>query len=194
VKFTETGFVRLSVQNAQAESGRVKLVLLVEDTGIGIEPEKQLKLFDAFTQGDQATNRKYGGTGLGLSISHKLTSLMEGQISVESEPGIGSKFRLELELPRIENEPSLGERRLEDVRILILDQSVECGRVLERLCHYLGMRTGRLSDKELVLSELIRAAKSGDPYRITILDPVTVSCWGRPSVICLRCKACICWR
>ncbi|MEN8168024.1 MAG: PAS domain-containing protein, partial [Pseudomonadota bacterium] len=170
VKFTETGYVHLSVQYAHAGNDRVKLVLLVEDTGIGIEPGKRLTLFDAFTQADQATTRKYGGTGLGLSISHKLISLMQGQISVASEPGMGSTFRLELELPQTDIELPLGERRLEGVKILILDQSVECGRVLERLFNYLGMRTRRLSEKELVLAELIEAAQSGDPYRVTILD------------------------
>jgi signal transduction histidine kinase len=72
------------------------LVVNVKDTGIGISPEQRAKLFQPFTQGDASTTRKYGGTGLGLATSRKMCRLMGGDISVESELGKGSNFKMRL--------------------------------------------------------------------------------------------------
>jgi PAS domain S-box-containing protein len=92
IKFTAHGEVELSVQKAQEESGEVGLSFSVRDTGIGIAPEKQQLIFEAFSQGDGSTTRKYGGTGLGLSICERLTELMGGRMWLESEVGRGSIF------------------------------------------------------------------------------------------------------
>lgn len=91
IKFTHSGFVRIE---ARAENvGRsVRLVFVVADTGIGIDPEAQARIFDKFTQADSSTTRTYGGTGLGLSISRHLVDLMGGSIRVSSTPGHGSTF------------------------------------------------------------------------------------------------------
>jgi signal transduction histidine kinase len=94
-KFTREGDVWVAVRREPAEPVDW-LVVNVRDTGIGISPEQQAKLFRAFTQADASTTRKYGGTGLGLAISRKLCRLMGGDISVESELGIGSNFEMRL--------------------------------------------------------------------------------------------------
>jgi signal transduction histidine kinase len=94
-KFTSDGEVRVAVRCEQAEAD-AWLVVNVKDTGIGISPEQQAKLFRAFTQADASTTRKYGGTGLGLAISRKMCRLMGGDISVESELGKGSNFEMRL--------------------------------------------------------------------------------------------------
>ena len=93
IKFTEQGEVVLSVQ-LLTHVGEAQLRFTVTDTGIGISPEKQAAIFEAFKQADGSMTRKYGGTGLGLTISSRLVELMGGRIWVESELGEGSRFTL----------------------------------------------------------------------------------------------------
>ena len=92
IKFTEQGNVALSVSLDQWKGEEGVLHFSVHDTGIGIPPEKQEKVFRVFEQADTSTTRQYGGTGLGLPISAKIVQLMGGQICVESTPGVGSTF------------------------------------------------------------------------------------------------------
>jgi len=94
-KFTEGGRIAIKVQRQQRDD-QLRVIFRVCDTGIGISAEQQAKLFEAFMQVDAGTTRKYGGTGLGLAISRQLAEMMDGSISVQSEPGKGSTFILEL--------------------------------------------------------------------------------------------------
>jgi signal transduction histidine kinase/ActR/RegA family two-component response regulator len=99
VKFTETGHVLVRVMGEPVENGQVTLVVAVEDTGIGIAPEKQADVFGEFNQVEDQANRKYEGTGLGLAITHKLVRMMGGDIWVDSELGQGATFAFRLTLP-----------------------------------------------------------------------------------------------
>jgi two-component system, sensor histidine kinase and response regulator len=92
VKFTEEGEIHISVSARPAHGDRVELRFQVEDTGIGLSPEQQAKLFRPFAQADGSTTRRFGGTGLGLAICARLVKMMAGTIGVESEPGRGSRF------------------------------------------------------------------------------------------------------
>ena len=98
VKFTDTGHVKIIVQGRHRAADIDEVTLIVEDTGIGIAPEQQEGIFAKFVQADSSINRKYGGTGLGLAITKALTEILGGEISVESEPGKGSRFLLRFPL------------------------------------------------------------------------------------------------
>ena len=96
VKFTASGSVVLSVRQTDCDDTRAKLRFDVKDTGIGIAPEQRAHIFDPFTQADNSTTRRFGGTGLGLAIVRRLVDMMGGALSLESQPGRGSIFSVEL--------------------------------------------------------------------------------------------------
>ncbi len=96
LKFTETGFISMIVQAQERPDDKIEFLFQIQDTGIGIQPEALKRIFDAFTQADGTTTRRYGGTGLGLSICKQITRLMGGDIKVESQPGVGSTFSFKL--------------------------------------------------------------------------------------------------
>jgi signal transduction histidine kinase len=99
-KFTRQGRITLTVATATVD-GQPGLSLVVTDTGVGMTPEQSAKIFDPFTQADVTTTRKYGGTGLGLALVSRFCQMMHGDVSVESQPGVGSRFivRLPREVP-----------------------------------------------------------------------------------------------
>jgi signal transduction histidine kinase/CheY-like chemotaxis protein/HPt (histidine-containing phosphotransfer) domain-containing protein len=135
-KFTDAGEVRVTVQPGTQDAGGVRLQFAVRDTGIGMTPEQCSRLFQAFTQADTSTTRRFGGTGLGLSISQRLVEAMGGQITVESAPGHGSTFRFEVclglgaeqDLAAASAVPAL---RFDGRRILVVDDN-ETNRIIAR--------------------------------------------------------------
>nr|WP_241399971.1 ATP-binding protein [Clostridium beijerinckii] len=100
VKFTESGFVIIKVRKINKSKNQYEIQFVVEDVGIGISRDEMQHLFKSFSQVDGSITRKYGGTGLGLSISKKLVELMGGNIEVESEKGVGSKFYFAIKLEK----------------------------------------------------------------------------------------------
>ncbi|HVZ46225.1 MAG TPA: response regulator [Ramlibacter sp.] len=153
VKFTDKGEVAVHVKLASHEvEGRVKLEFRVTDTGIGIAPDRAASLFEAFTQADASTTRKYGGTGLGLAICKRLVELMGGQIGVESEPGRGSTFWFTMTAKVTELAPSFSpadSSRLKDVNVLVVDDHATNVRVLTRQLQLWGLQvTSAASGRE----------------------------------------------
>ncbi len=106
LKFTARGEVGLAVRMRDQQGGRVRLEFSVRDTGIGMSAEQMGRLFQAFTQADSSATRRFGGTGLGLSICENLVGLMGGTIRVESQPGVGSRFIVDLWLERAAAAPA----------------------------------------------------------------------------------------
>jgi two-component system sensor histidine kinase/response regulator len=132
IKFTESGRISLRVRLLATTEDEVRLGFEVEDTGMGIEPEARGRLFSAFEQADNSTTRKYGGSGLGLAITQHLAALMEGEVGVESTPGVGSRFWFTARLKRgaetaaASHGPSLDaeaeiRRRFSGRRVLVAD-------------------------------------------------------------------------
>jgi signal transduction histidine kinase/ligand-binding sensor domain-containing protein/ActR/RegA family two-component response regulator len=105
IKFTEQGGIVVSLTAEEREENRVDLLMAVSDTGIGIDPDKTSVIFKAFEQSDGSTTRRYGGTGLGLAICTKLSAIMGGQIWVDSTPGKGSTFYVQLSLGKCASAP-----------------------------------------------------------------------------------------
>jgi signal transduction histidine kinase len=100
-KFTRDGAIALEV-SPRTLDGTPSVEFTVSDTGVGMTPEQAASIFDPFTQADVTTARKYGGTGLGLAIVARFCQLMGGQVSVESEPGVGSRFTVRLPVAVLE--------------------------------------------------------------------------------------------
>ncbi|WP_334161746.1 ATP-binding protein [Phenylobacterium sp.] len=127
LKFTEHGRVSLTVRPAPAADGEGAVEILVADTGPGMTAEQVSRLFRPYSQADASTARKFGGTGLGLSICRRLSSMMGGDIGVESEPGRGSTFRVWLPLPAAESRPvdtqEAASTELPPLRVLVTDDN-----------------------------------------------------------------------
>jgi PAS domain S-box-containing protein len=111
LKFTEAGGVTVRASTAPLGGGRTRVTLAVEDTGIGIDEEHRVRLFQPFAQADSSTTRRFGGTGLGLSIVRRLAELMGGEIAVESTPGKGSTFFVYLTFDAAPQDAVLAELR-----------------------------------------------------------------------------------
>ena len=172
VKFTDQGEVALHLEKLEETLTDALLRFSVRDTGIGIAPEVQERLFSSFTQADMSTTRKYGGTGLGLAISQKLTHMMEGAIGIDSVPGEGSTFWF---TARLEKQSAVGQslsvpKELEGVRLLIVDDNESSREILRSLTAGWEMRPDEAARGREALERLKTAAAQGDPYRIVLLD------------------------
>ncbi|MDR3563441.1 MAG: response regulator [Negativicutes bacterium] len=132
IKFTERGYVSISVDGARQTANLAKISLVVEDTGIGIARENIEGIFNSFAQLEEFSTRRFQGAGLGLAISRTLVELMEGQITVDSELGRGSRFTVEIPLPLVETS---GGREAACFRKVMVVAAAGLGR--ETLCRYL---------------------------------------------------------
>jgi signal transduction histidine kinase/DNA-binding response OmpR family regulator len=173
IKFTEHGEVVLRVEAESRGDDNAHLRFSVTDTGIGISPEKQAVIFEAFSQADSSTTRRYGGTGLGLAISAQLVELMGGRISVESQLGRGSTFqfavRFEVQPPGIEK-PLAGWRTLTDLPVLIVDDNATNRRILEEVFINWRMCPVAVEGGASALATLERSLGADQPFAVVLLD------------------------
>jgi len=171
VKFTDRGEVIVRVTKENNPGPECLLRFAVADSGIGIPLEAQQRIFDAFSQADGSTTRRYGGTGLGLAISKQLVQMMKGQIGVESAPGTGSTFWFTAEFgTQTGATPGCDTHNLEDLRVLIVEDNATNRAMLDNQISSWGMRNRSLETGEEALHVLRNAAEFKDPYRIAILD------------------------
>jgi len=172
VKFTLQGGIEVLVQGEERTDGP-HVRFEVRDTGIGISPQAQRRLFQSFSQADDSMTRKFGGTGLGLAISKQIVELMGGAIGVASTEGGGSTFWFSLPLRRAEtaeNPPTVPPPDPHDLRVLAVDDSALDRDVLQRYFTSWGMRGDTAADADSALRLIAAAQAGGDPYDMLLID------------------------
>ena len=170
IKFTEHGEVGLSVAVDSLTEEAVGLHLVVRDTGVGIPLEKQKVIFEAFSQADGSTARKFGGTGLGLTISSRLVEMMGGRIWVESAPGQGSAFHFTAMLrhgAELVKTPEIGLPALAGLSVLVVDDNATNRRILEEMLTRWGTRP-TLAATGLAALQCLKEAER--PFSLILTD------------------------
>ncbi|MBK9305809.1 MAG: response regulator [Nitrospira sp.] len=172
VKFTDRGEVTLQAYLEEELPESTVIRFEVTDSGIGISPNTQAKLFRPFVQADSSTTRKFGGTGLGLSISKQLVELMGGMIGVRSTEGRGSTFWCTARLLKQADSPRaiLPMGDLTGKRILIVDDNESNRLILHHLVSGWGMADDLAEDADSALRRISEATQRGTPYDLAILD------------------------
>ena len=172
VKFTDSGEIVVSTQVVWQDQERLTLKFSVSDTGIGLSEEQIARLFQAFSQADTSTTRKYGGTGLGLAISQRLVNMMGGEISVESQPDQGSSFSFTATfgLGREKGEERLvPSPDLRGLKVLVVDDNATSRDILQTILESFSFQVVLASSGEEGLAEL-EAAPRDEPFELVLMD------------------------
>ena len=179
VKFTDEGEVVVRATVDAEIDGAVVVRLEITDTGIGLTPEEQTRVFESFTQSEASITRQYGGTGLGLTISRQLVELMGGEIGVESRPGEGSRFWFTIRVGRAPEHrvaDPLAPHSLQGLRALVVDDNASSRGALTEALGEWGVRADAADGASEALRMLHDAAHRSDPYDVAVIDfamPVT---------------------
>ena len=176
VKFTEHGEVSVHVDMVEMDDQHAVLRFLVRDSGIGINEEQQARLFQAFSQADSSTTRRYGGTGLGLVICSRLAALMGGTIGVTSQPGVGSDFYFTAGFARASQPPPQDDvylqcaMALRDLRLLVIDDSTLSRNSLRIHAENFGWICETAADFAEGMAMIERMAEARTPFSVVMLD------------------------
>nr|MBF0425940.1 response regulator [Magnetococcales bacterium] len=174
VKFTASGEVVVTVATEEVTGKTVCLRFTVADTGIGLDTGQISKLFRPFTQADTSTTRRYGGTGLGLSISKNLVEMMRGSITLQSQPGVGSRFSFTA-MFGIDNsvdarEPPQLPDALRGTPLLVVDDNAAARGILSELLTSLSLTVTTVDSGEAALTTLQEAGAAGNPFPLVLMD------------------------
>jgi len=184
VKFTDKGEIVVGVEPVASTNDTVELHFWVRDSGIGMTQEQCGKLFQAFSQADASTTRKYGGTGLGLTISKRLVELMEGRIWVESEAGKGSCFHFHGRFG-LQKKPaprrSFRADELRGVRVLVVDDNAAAREILSTMAISFGLEVDVAETGRQALDMIASAEKKALPYDLALMD------WRMPQMDGIEC-------
>ena len=173
VKFTQEGEIVISIKIEKENCKDILLHFCVRDTGIGMTPEQMSSLFNPFSQADASTTRKFGGTGLGLAICKRLTTLMGGDIWVESKLGMGSHFHFVLPFERVKgkDEKSLKlASNLRDMRVLVVDDNTTFQEIIQEMLESLSFKVDVASSGHEALDMLKQASDGKQPYELVLMD------------------------
>ena len=175
IKFTDKGEIVVTIRLQQLEEHAAVLRVDVRDTGIGLTPPQRSKLFQAFTQADTSTTRHHGGTGLGLTISKRLVEMMEGEIDLVSEAGVGSTFfftaRFGLAavprdcLPQLQH-----QQQFQGLRVLVVDDNPSAREIFVSMLTALGFEARAVFGGVLAIGAVAQARAEGRPYGLVLMD------------------------
>ena len=175
IKFTPAGEVVLQIRVEARDADAVTLLVSVRDTGIGIAPEHQERIFTGFSQAEASTSRRFGGTGLGLAISRRLVELMGSRLELESKLGEGSRFFFRLRLPIPADAPSsepapLPPERSSPLRALFVDDNASARETLAVMGEALGWHVETADSGAVALQRVREATQAGRPYEVVLVD------------------------
>ncbi|MGH1375225.1 MAG: response regulator [Alphaproteobacteria bacterium] len=174
LKFTEEGYILIGIDFKHNDNGNIEFHAIIEDTGIGVPEDKQEYIFNKFNQADGSTTRKFGGTGLGLAICRELTHIMDGDIGVESTPGVGSTFWITFQLAS--NETAQARKKLnffsdlDDIKAIIVDDNKVAQDIAAEQMRIKNIDVTVASSGSEGLKLIKEAVKQGTPFEIGILD------------------------
>nr|CRH05580.1 putative hybrid histidine kinase and sensor protein [include 2 PAS domain, 3 response regulator receiver domain, HisKA, HATPasr_c and Hpt domain] [Candidatus Magnetococcus massalia] len=175
IKFTQQGEIILSVDLLEQDKQHVQLQWSVRDSGIGMTEEQMAKLFQAFSQADSTTTRKFGGTGLGLTICQRLTAMMDGEIWVESKAGQGSTFcfttrqGLGVQLSEKQGSGWINSDKLSQMQVLVADDNAEARRIMQQMLESFQVDITLVASGEEALAELTQRGIE-NPFDLVLLD------------------------
>jgi len=174
IKFTSEGEVELRAVWERGDAEETVLHISVRDTGVGIPPEMQRRIFEPFSQADASTTRRFGGTGLGLTITSHLVELMRGSVTVESTPNVGSTFHVRIPMTIAETAPTeappLALADLKGMRVLVVDDNQTNRRILAETLRGWGFSPTSVAEGRAAIEELVRSSAAGEPYGVVLLD------------------------
>ena len=172
VKFTERGWVEITLEAAPRADGMLQLSITVADTGIGVDPARLPMLFERFSQANASIARQFGGTGLGLAICRQLVQAMGGSIAAAARPGGGSEFQYTLTLRPHHGAPDADPTPLRGQRCLVVDDLPMNREIMVRQLAGLGAEADTAEDGVAALALLRAAARAGAPYQMVLVDRV----------------------
>jgi len=174
IKFTEQGTIHIRIDKLENKGEKLQLQFSVIDTGIGMTYDQHQRLFQSFSQADESVTRKYGGTGLGLAICKQLTELMDGEISAESEFGIGSTFTFTATFEHVEIDSDstflAHKQAISSLNVLVADDSDIARKVLMSALEYIDVTADGVSDGQQALEAVLTAEQNDKPYDLVLMD------------------------
>ncbi|WP_312435136.1 response regulator [Janthinobacterium sp.] len=172
IKFTDRGEIVVTIRLLQLESHAAVLRVDVRDTGIGLTPPQRSKLFQAFTQADTSTTRHHGGTGLGLTISKRLVEMMEGEIGLESEAGVGSTFffTARFGLAAVRRDHLTVPQQFAGLRVLVVDDNPSAREIFVGMLIALGFEARAVNGGVLAIGAVAQARLDGRPFGLVLMD------------------------
>ena len=172
IKFTEKGSVEIRVHLVEEVPERARLHFEVLDTGIGITPQAQTRIFESFTQADESTTRRFGGTGLGTTIARQLVELMGGNIGVRSTPGAGATFWFEITLEKqsLPEQAATAQNTLVSSRVLLVSTDASHNALLLDNLKIWGAESAIAANAAQAFALLVNAAQRNRPYHTVLVD------------------------